>query len=36
MVMMAVIFFCLRPPAPANCKGRAHKQAAIRQLGSYI
>src|SRR5215469_17917379 len=41
--MMAVIFlFCLHlpavagPPALANSQGRAHKHAAIWQLGSYI
>src|SRR5690242_16952159 len=36
IVMMAVIFFCLRPLAPTDSKGSAHKHAAIWQLGSYI
>jgi hypothetical protein len=35
-VMMAVIFFCLRPPAPANGEGRVHKRPTSWQLGSYI
>jgi len=34
--MAVIFFFCLRPPALATNKGRAHKQAAIWQLGSYI